>query len=228
MGYFFWWGIPRSKENPQRISAYVAEQVAAEHALADLTDVNIPAPADGEVLTYDTGTTKWIAAAGGGVGDWQVIAEVNVAETCDYVEFTGLDLNTDKVYILFVNIHNVYAGNPTIYLFREADYTATNYYTQYIYADGAALSAGRVNVPSLLYIPQGEALAGVAFIYRDTDGYMQAQAFGMRGRAATVRQENKYISSSNTTPNITSLRAQGDVAAAIGAGSYLLLCRPRS
>jgi len=30
-------------------------------ALSGLTDVNIPTPADGQVLTYDSGTSKWIA-----------------------------------------------------------------------------------------------------------------------------------------------------------------------
>lgn len=32
-------------------------------ALDDLTDVDAPTPADGDVLTYDTGTSEWVAAA---------------------------------------------------------------------------------------------------------------------------------------------------------------------
>lgn len=43
-------------------------------ALDDLTDVNAPAPADEDVLTFDTGTGEWIAAPapGGGAGlNWE-------------------------------------------------------------------------------------------------------------------------------------------------------------
>lgn len=36
--------------------------------LASLTDVNIPSPADEDVLTYDTATSKWIAAASSAAG----------------------------------------------------------------------------------------------------------------------------------------------------------------
>ncbi|MCJ7676824.1 MAG: hypothetical protein MUO35_03790 [Anaerolineales bacterium] len=36
--------------------------------LDDLTDVNAPAPADDDVLTWDDGAGEWIAAAGGGGG----------------------------------------------------------------------------------------------------------------------------------------------------------------
>jgi hypothetical protein len=45
--------------------------------LVDLLDVSVSAPADGEVLTYDTATSKWRneASAGGGGGSVVVLAE---------------------------------------------------------------------------------------------------------------------------------------------------------
>jgi hypothetical protein len=41
--------------------------------LDDLTDVTITAPADGEVLTYDSGTSEWVNAAPTGGGGGQSI-----------------------------------------------------------------------------------------------------------------------------------------------------------
>ena len=34
-------------------------------ALDDLTDVDVPSPNDGDVLTYDLATNTWVASAGG-------------------------------------------------------------------------------------------------------------------------------------------------------------------
>ena len=52
------------------VSALIHSSAAAggASALAGLTDVNIPAPADNEVLTYDLATGKWISAAPAGGG----------------------------------------------------------------------------------------------------------------------------------------------------------------
>lgn len=78
MGYQFWEPIPRSSSDPTRLVPYIAAQVAVEHDLNDLADVNVPAPADTEVLTYDTGTSKWIAAAAGGAGDLNWVRHLKI------------------------------------------------------------------------------------------------------------------------------------------------------
>ena len=43
-----------------QIKAYVDAQVDTHDTLAELTDTNITSPADGSMLLYDTGTSKWI------------------------------------------------------------------------------------------------------------------------------------------------------------------------
>ena len=44
----------------QSVKAYVDAQIAAENTLAEDNDVNITSAADGAMLLYDTGTSKWI------------------------------------------------------------------------------------------------------------------------------------------------------------------------
>src|SRR5512139_1553288 len=44
--------------------AIVANAAVSNAALDDLSDVNAPSPADGDVLTWDDGASEWIAAAG--------------------------------------------------------------------------------------------------------------------------------------------------------------------
>lgn len=68
MGYQFWDAIPRKADDQTRIAAFVAAELAKQDELSELNDVNIPAPGEGNVLTYEA--PKWIAKAPGvGNGD---------------------------------------------------------------------------------------------------------------------------------------------------------------
>lgn len=71
--------------------------------LAALTDVNIPSPSDGEVLTYDNGTSKWIAGAAAGA-------------TTYYNTFDDGDL--DSSGILAIN-HGLGENFPHVIIFDE-------------------------------------------------------------------------------------------------------------
>jgi len=204
---------------------------AASHAQGKAVRLNITA----EVLDSRTTWTlnKLLKGAGANVAPteisgWEKISEVIPGSAVDYVDFTGLDINTDKVYILLVNIKNGTAGWINVRLHREGDYTDTNYYTQYLTADGGVISAGRLNEARLLGMPVSDALTAVAFIMRDPDGYMQVNILNLRERASSVVMENRCISSNNTTTNITSLRVSSSATGGIGANSVLMLCRPRS
>jgi hypothetical protein len=50
--------------------------------LAGLSDVDIPSPNDGEVLTYDDATNEWIAAPGG-AGTLSALTDVNIPSPSD-------------------------------------------------------------------------------------------------------------------------------------------------
>ena len=93
----------------QSIKAYVDSQVATANELSELTDTNITSPADGALLFYDTGTSKWIdnvvsgditiadtgvAAIGAGV---IVNADVNASAAIDYskLSLSNSILNAD-------------------------------------------------------------------------------------------------------------------------------------
>jgi hypothetical protein len=104
-------GIP----SQQSVKAYVDAQ-AGGGTLANLTDTNITTPADGAVLFYDTGTSKWIdnvvsgditiadtgvAAIGSGVivnDDINASAAISVSKTA-LVDGTGLTLTGDTLSV---------------------------------------------------------------------------------------------------------------------------------
>ena len=100
----------------QSVKAYVDSQVASADTLAELTDTNITTPADGALLFYDTGTSKWIdnvvsgdvtiadtgvAAIGSGVivnDDVNASAAISVSKTA-LVDGTGLTLTGDTLSV---------------------------------------------------------------------------------------------------------------------------------
>ena len=57
----------------QSVKAYVTTQVATANELSELTDTNITSAADGALLFYDTGTSKWI--------DNVVSGDITIADT---------------------------------------------------------------------------------------------------------------------------------------------------
>lgn len=162
------------------------------------------------------------------ISGWEVVSEVTVSSDVDYVDFTALDINTDKFYALIHSIKNPTVSGSLYSLYRNADYTATNYYSQYISAVNTAISGSRGNNAGFHSVDAG--VAGLCFgvICRDLDGYMQFVNLIMRRRASSIALQNRFVSSNNTTTNITSLRISASVSGSIGQNSVLLLCKPRS
>ena len=71
----------------QSVKAYVDSQVATANELSELTDVNITSAADGALLFYDTGTSKWI--------DNVVSGDITIADTGVAAIGAGVIVNAD-------------------------------------------------------------------------------------------------------------------------------------
>ena len=71
----------------ESIKAYVDAQVDTADQLSELSDVNITTPADGALLFYDTGTTKWI--------DNVVSGDITIADTGVAAISSGVIVNAD-------------------------------------------------------------------------------------------------------------------------------------
>ena len=76
-------------------------------SLAGLSDVNLTTPTDGQVLTYDGNSSKWVNANGGGGGGGGLVyseTEQVIGEFCGKplyqkcIPFSGLTLYANSVY----------------------------------------------------------------------------------------------------------------------------------
>jgi len=71
----------------ESIKQYVDDSVATANELSELTDTNITSPADGALLFYDTGTSKWI--------DNVVSGDITIADTGVAAISSGVIVNDD-------------------------------------------------------------------------------------------------------------------------------------
>jgi len=71
----------------ESIKQYVDDSVATANELSELTDTNITSPADGALLFYDTGTSKWI--------DNVVSGDITIADTGVASISSGVIVNDD-------------------------------------------------------------------------------------------------------------------------------------
>jgi len=159
---------------------------------------------------------------------WEKIAEVVPASDVDYVDFTGLDINTDKFYVLFSTIKNPTASDAWYYAFVEGDYTETNYYSQNVNAAGTTVGGQRLNSPQIAGTGTGENCFFVAWITRDPDGYFRYCSINNKRPASSIIVVCRAGAKTATVTNITSIRISASVSGAIGTGSKFILCKVRT
>jgi hypothetical protein len=159
---------------------------------------------------------------------WEKVAEVLVPSNCDYVDFNSLNINIDKVYTLFALLKNGSATMTEIYLYRNGDYTNANYYLQYLRVYGTSIGYDRLNSPNVMWMPGSGVTFGYVNIARSILGHMLAGCLYPQNSGSAIEISMRMVSSANTTSNITSLRIAAYMAGGIGAGSILILCKPRT
>lgn len=159
-------------------------------------------------------------------GTWEKIAEVNITVACDHVDFTGLDINTDGFYMLFVTINPIVQG--LIYIYVEGDYVNANYYTQYFYAQATGHAGARSNYPYFASLLAGQPFSSMVMINRDALGYFRFSTQESERIGSQVLFYNFVGCKTATLANITSLRIAAGAAGEIGAGSRFILCRVRT
>ena len=87
------------------IKSYVDTQVATANELSELTDVNITSPADGALLFYDTGTSKWI--------DNVVSGDITIADTGVAAIASGVIVNADINASAAIDATKIHDGSVT-------------------------------------------------------------------------------------------------------------------
>lgn len=187
----------------------IATHVDEKASQANLGHVKV----DGETIEVDANGVIGV------VGN--LVAEVVVDTDKSAVDITGLDLNTDGIYELVINIKNTTQVAGAYALYFNGDYTVSNYILQHLSADGTSLVGGRQDGAGMAFCAADGTTSVKATIIKDARGYGKFLSEESRGLPTALSLINVTCSTKNVVANITSLRLVVAYTNNIGAGSVI-------
>lgn len=213
----------------ERLADAIAKQVAGQiNSLSEKTTLNdndLLLIEDSEASYSKKKVKKSSLGLGGITQGWEKVSEVEVTTDTTYVDFTGLDGNTDWVYMLVVTIKGVGSSGYAVSLYANGDYSNSNYKMQYCNISGSGTSIGNVNQAGLVHIDGSVDAFGTAFISFSPRGYFTFISISVRRIPSYSDTKIHTVSRTVADTNLTSLRVQADVTGGIGAGSKFILMR---
>jgi len=179
----------------------------------------LPAGSPGHFLqTQGANADPTWAIAGG----WYRIYNTTVATDTQYVDITGLDINTDRCYLMLLNVKNDDAVNPSkYYLYVEGDYTDTNYSFQQLYSVGATVGTEAGDGPYIGAAGALEEAVATIHIFLNPDGHYHANSVGNGLVSGSLYTRHLGLRRNITLTNITSMRLYATNAIGIAAGTKI-------
>lgn len=197
-----------------------AAPVAGDMIYANSTPnwARLPKGTNGQIIRQTSGFPAWVFG-------WPLKASTTISGAAvTAVDFTGLDINTDKFYYLALSLKNATITEALINLYVEADYTDGHYYSQVITANDTTLAGARYNIPHLSTLAASGNTFVTVFICRDPDGYLRYNTVTATYAGSSVRFSLYSGNKSDATiANITQIRVAADVASSLAIGSVLRL-----
>jgi len=158
-----------------------------------------------------------------GTGTMALVATSTLEADATEIQFTGLDIDTDLVYKIFINLTNADSATRTYALEYNDDSTVTNYFQQILQASATVVSGARVNDSDITAILSNQNCVIEGTIYRDVDGFIRGLFQSNREAAVGVVTDIKSLSTTGSGANLTSLEFRALTADAIGTGTTVSL-----
>jgi len=138
------------------------------------------------------------------------------------VQFTGLDLESDETYLIYVLLKNATASASTISMTVNSDATATNYYAQTMIRSDTTAAGNRTNDAQIGYMNASDFYHGHLFVHKLAGVNPWANYVSCYNATATVNVWNgAWVH--NSTTNVTTLTIIGSTASSIADGSKIII-----
>lgn len=153
---------------------------------------------------------------------WVLESETTVASDCTSFDITGLDLATDKSYMIQAWLVEANVGQNIIKMYANDDTTDSNYAYQNIIADATSLQAGRGTDNILAVLPQATQCFLVGTMAKPYGGYptFHYQYNSGNGTSITLRI---HAWQRKNSENITKLTFTGDQTNGIAQYTKVLI-----
>lgn len=157
-------------------------------------------------------------------GAWTLIADLTLTGNVTNVTFSGLDLEGDGPYQIFMLTITATALNNDIRLFFNGDTTTTHYYVQQFQVNNTTIAASRLNEAWISY-GDGIAVPGfsVLFMGKIPGGITRTFSLMARPLAAASCQIANLLHVWASSANVTSMTFAGRSANCIGTGSRFII-----
>lgn len=136
------------------------------------------------------------------------------------VDITGLDINTDGVYIVEAQILNGDGANTSaISIQVEGDTTAANYRVQRLQVNNATLAAARANNSNIQNLAAGKDCNLRITVHRDTAGLIRIIGHSCLDDGVGLQFWEWAVTTEAAKTNLTQLTFTSDRATGMGSGS---------
>jgi len=169
-----------------------------------------------------------VPTAAGITTGWEKIAEAAPTGNVTTVTFTGLDINTDKAYMIVWAVVDASGGPSRIDLLINNMTLATSYYSQYFGAANATVGAGRENNAGVIAVAALNDAAGRTLLQLPPSGFPAAVTNQLKDSGTLTAQYGYGMTLASTVSNITRLDFTHNGANGIKAGSRFTLFRVKS
>lgn len=150
------------------------------------------------------------------------IVDSTLAAAATSIDITGLDLATDKMYIIQLKLKNAVGAND-IAMFVNGDTTVTDYYTERIYAMTTGITALNENNANITSIFDTNTNSNVTiFIENNVTGNATARALGNCYYSAGLSMLDKFWAWTGTN-NLIRLTFTGSVASGLAIGCRIMI-----
>lgn len=131
---------------------------------------------------------------------------------------SGLDLDTDKMYLVKGIFKNATGSASDIALYYNSDTTATNYYREGFTANNATLTGSRANNGLCCVLTASQSSNFLTWIFKDFDGIPRAFSFTIRGTPSGVILQF-FMHGWTASTSVTGTTFSASVANSLSVGS---------
>jgi hypothetical protein len=153
----------------------------------------------------------------------QKLADYTFSANGTRVTFTNLDLTTHKFYFLIISVINPTSYNTSVCCYVNGQTDPSDYYSQYICADGTSISAGRSNNSEVLYVIANSVGLGVVWLAMDGGDYPRMCALNSDTAPFALRLVARTVAYKHTINNVTSIDLITTTTNAFGERSRIIL-----
>jgi hypothetical protein len=151
------------------------------------------------------------------------IAELTIPSDAQYVDVTGLDLNSDKLYKILLICKNNSSNALYLRIYINGDYNYSNYRTSYISLQLGNLTYETRSDCYALNVAAGDVYTLSAIMVRNNSTANGNANWLFEAGSFSSRYFVGYTSHYSNVTNVTSIRIDTGVSGGIAANSKILI-----